>query len=605
MKNKIYRKDNEILRVLAVKDDTVLAIDCVKRTMPTWLVTAAISDFIECSEIELLSLTSMVLQEPESLDVSSMKFMHEHFTMIAGILPFIGDEKQRSYHIDRVSKEMNISKQTIRKNLCLYLVYQNMAVLAPKPKNEERELTADEKNMRWALNKFFYNKHKNSLPTAYKMMLKEKYCDENGILLPDYPTIHQFKYFYRKHKNMQTFYISRDGLKNYQRNNRPLTGDGVQEFAPNVGIGMLDATVCDIYLVDDGGNLVGRPILVACIDAFSSLCMGYSLLWEGGMYSLRNLMLNVIADKVDWCKHFGIIISEDEWDSHRMPATLVTDMGSEYKSENFEQMAELGVTLINLPAYRPELKGSVEKFFDLIQDSFKPLLKGKGVIEADYQERGAHDYRKDACLTMRDFEIIILRCIVYYNSKRIVENYPYTEEMLSSDMKPFATSIFQWGVAQRGCDLIDVSKMKLIHTLLPRAKGKFSRFGLRVNKVRYHRDGYTEQYLKGTTAIVAYNPDDVSAVWLIENGEYIEFMLIESRFKHKSIDGVEQLQSGHKSLVKGAIDDNLQAQINLAQHIQTIANKAITSTDANLKGIRDTRKREQNKSHTDLMKGCE
>lgn len=48
---------------------------------------------------------------------------------------------------------------------------------------------------------------------------------------------------------------------------------------------MLDGTVCDIYLVDDAGHLVGRPILLACVDAYTSFCYGYSLLWEGGVYS--------------------------------------------------------------------------------------------------------------------------------------------------------------------------------------------------------------------------------------------------------------------------------------------------------------------------------
>ena len=81
-------------------------------------------------------------------------------------------------------------------------------------------------------------------------------------------------------------------------------------------------------------------------------------------------------------------------------ATLVTDLGSEYISDTFGQIAELGVTLIHLSAYRPELKGSVEKVFDLIQESYKPYLKGKGVIEPDYRERGSHDYLKDACLTL-------------------------------------------------------------------------------------------------------------------------------------------------------------------------------------------------------------
>ncbi len=221
--------------------------------------------------------------------------------------------------------------------------------------------------MRWALNKFFYTTEKNTLKTAYTLMLKHKYCDSKGKLAGEYPSFYQFRYFYRKTRNMQNYYISRDGLKSYQRNNRPCTGDGVQEFANTIGVGMLDATICDIYLVDETGDIVGRPILTACIDAYSSLCCGYSLSWEGGVYSLRNLMLNVITDKKEHCRKFGITITEDKWPSRQMLGKLVTDMGTEYTSDTFSQLAELGVTITNLLPYRPELKGPVEKFFDLLQ----------------------------------------------------------------------------------------------------------------------------------------------------------------------------------------------------------------------------------------------
>lgn len=97
---------------------------------------------------------------------------------------------------------------------------------------------------------------------------------------------------------MENYYISRDGIKDYQRNNRPLLGDGVQEFAPAIGTAMLDGTICDIYLVNESGQLVGRPVLVIACDANTSLCLGYSLLWEGGTYSLQTLMLNILEDKV-------------------------------------------------------------------------------------------------------------------------------------------------------------------------------------------------------------------------------------------------------------------------------------------------------------------
>ncbi len=407
-------------------------LDCIKRTMPVWVEAVALEVYSKCTIGELFEATGIAPVDVNTLDAEQRKIMYERYSMIAPVLSFLGDDKMRSRLVASIATEHDVSKPTIRNYLYLYLAYLDVSILAPRVRKYDRELTQDEKNIRWALNKFFYTTEKQSLMTTYTMMLKEKYCDKTGTLVEEYPSFYQFRYFYRKTKNMQNFYISRDGLKNYQRNNRPLTGEGVQEFAPAVGVGMFDATVCDIYLVNEAGNLVGRPILTACVDAYSGLCCGYSLSWEGGVYSLRGLMLNIIADKVSWCQRFGISIQKEDWPCSQLPATFITDMGSEYTSGNFEQIAELGVKVVNLPSYRPELKGLIEKFFDLIQESFKKHLKGKGVIEPDYQERGAHDYRKDACLTMADFERIVIHCIIYYNSQRIIENFPYTEAMIAS-----------------------------------------------------------------------------------------------------------------------------------------------------------------------------
>lgn len=601
-KNELLKKDETIIRVLDIQGESALIIDCIKRTMPKWVTTAALSDYVLCSESELFQETDMTLIDMELLDAESRRFIHEHYTLIAGILPFVGDKKMRIYLIDYIATEKNVCKRTVGNYLCLYLVYQDMAVFAPKPKAEDKPLTKDEKNMRWALNKFFYNQNKNSLPAAYTMMLKERYCDSSGVLLPEYPSIHQFKYFYYKYRKLQNYYISRGGIKDYQKNYRPLLGDGVQEYASAVGMGMLDATVCDIYLVNEAGNLVGRPILTACIDAYSSLCCGYSLSWEGGTYSLRGLMVNVLSDKVEWCRKHGVFIHKEQWDSDKLPSIFVTDMGSEYKSETFEQIADLGVTVINLPSYRPELKGSVEKFFDLVQDTYKKHLKGKGVIEPDYQERGSHDYRKDACLTMADFEKVVLHCIVYYNSQRIVENFPYTEEMLQSNIEPYANSIFEWGKKQLGANLIQIDIEQVVLTLLPRTTGKFCRNGLKVNKMRYKNENFTEKYLSGGEVTVAYNPDDVSCVWLIQNGVYICFELIESRFKDMGLPEVQTMQTAQKELVKAAAKPNLQAQIELANHIEAIVSSVSGHGDVDIKGIRKCRQRERDKSHVDYVK---
>lgn len=600
LKNELYINGDSIVRILDIRDEKVLVIDCVRRIMPQWIEISSLVEWQQCSQETLYVITNIEVPEIDSLCPESRKKAYERYTMIAPILRLLPDEQKKCDMISLIAVNERISKQTIRKYLCLYLTFQNVAVLAPKEKENDTCLTQDEKNMRWGLNKFYFSYEKHSLKTAYTMMLKAKYCNGNGELVAEYPTFNQFRYFYRKRKNKQNYYISRNGLTNYQRNNRPLLGDGIQEYAKAPGMGMLDSTICDIYLINESGGIIGRPILTACIDAYSSLCCGYLLSWEGGVYSLRQLMLNVITDKQELCRKHGIIIGQQEWDFDYCPGVLVTDQGAEYISENFEQIADVGVKVINLPVYRPELKGVVEKFFDLIQDSFKPYLKGKGVIEPDFQERGAHDYRKDACLTLDQFERVIIRCIIYYNSQRIIENFPYTEEMLKAQIPPHASNIFKYGLSLDGANLIRMSDEQLMLVLLPRTTGKFTRSGLIVKNVRYKNKDFAEKYLSGGAVTVAYNPEDSSYVWLLDKGNYIKFELIESRFRNKNFEQIEEMQIQRKSIVNSATNENLQAKINLASYIETIVNN-VGNSDSNISKIPQNKERAKRKAHVDCM----
>lgn len=59
---------------------------------------------------------------------------------------------------------------------------------------------------------------KRTMPIWFERVVLESYCDALGVLVEEYPSYYQFRYFYRKTRKMQNFYISRDGLKNYQRN---------------------------------------------------------------------------------------------------------------------------------------------------------------------------------------------------------------------------------------------------------------------------------------------------------------------------------------------------------------------------------------------------
>lgn len=597
MKNKLITKNDTIFKVLDVGDGEYLVIDCIHETMPKWMGIESFAQAKEMDEPTFFERMHFAKEKLDDVEPHRLAKMHERYTLISSVLPIISDEVARSQVINEVAKEHKVSPRTIRNHLCRYLVYGCKEALLPHKNDATQTLTSDEKNMRWALNKFYYTHHKNSLNGAYTMLLSAKYTLPNGELMDTYPSIHQFRYFYRKTKKMQTYYISRDGYTNYKRNNRPHV-NRVQTYASNLGVGMIDATICDIYLVNDEGKVVGRPILTAMVDAYSGLCMGYSLAWEGGTYSLRDLMINVVTNKMEHCQAMGISIDFDDWPCHVLPGKILSDQGKEYLGETFSQLVELGVTIVNLPPFRPDLKGPIEKFFDIIQGLYKPYLKGKGVIEEDFQERGARDYRKDACITLNEFERIILHCILYYNSSRLLENYPLSKAMMDNEIKPYPNRIWSWGMAQVGANTIEATKESVVLSLLPRTMGKYSRSGLCVNKLHYHHDGYTEEYLRGDKVLVAYDMGDVSKVWVANNGNYTPFDIVDSRYDGMDLVNVQEMQKRQKDMLNEEQRASLQAKVDLERHIKAIVNTGnIKLMDNGLKEISTTRQVEKRKTH--------
>lgn len=355
-------------------------------------------------------------------------------------------------------------------------------------------------------------------------------------------------------------------------------------------MGLFDSTVCDIFLVNEKGELLGRPTLTACVDGYTSLCLGYSLGFDKGINSLKALIENIVTDKQEYCRRFGIEIDPETWNCSSLPHKFVTDKGREYTSETFSQLAELGVEIVNLAPYRPDQKSCVERFFGIIQESYKTELANKGVIFEDFQERGGVDYRKKAALTLKALEHIIILCIIRYNSKRII-NLPF--EAVGS-VQPFASELWNYCLSTSKNNLIKVDDELLRLTLLPRGKGCFKRDGLHVNRLRYKNYGFTERYLKGGECVVAYDPNNVSKVWLYEDGVYTPFEIIETYFTDMDMEEVEAIKERKKQAERDVEDIALQGSIDLSRDIERIAN-TILAPKVDIKNVRRHRKTEINK----------
>ena len=135
-KHDLLKDGNNIIRILEIRPDKILMINCIKRTMPVWVESSVLDSFSRCTGEVLNEATNFAVTTIDALDADQRKAMYDRYTLIAPILPFIADEKKRSKVISSITIENNISKQTVRNYLCLYLSYMNITVLATKQRDD-------------------------------------------------------------------------------------------------------------------------------------------------------------------------------------------------------------------------------------------------------------------------------------------------------------------------------------------------------------------------------------------------------------------------------------------------------------------------------------
>ena len=578
--NDIFAAENgEHIRILLCSEEQCYAVSCQHFRMPFLLSAHELKGMNSISDEEYTIFTI-----DDDISAAQRCERDRRFVLIKPLLDnaCIYDKPHRNEIVKQIVGEHSVSRRTLLQYLWKYWVYQSKNILLPTGRTSAKahELTADEKAIRWALNKYYYTPQKQSLQTAYKMMLQAKFCDAQGKLKPDYPTFWQFRYYFRQHRDPISETISRQGLKAYQRNHRPFTGS-ICDYAHTIGVYMTDATVADIYIVSRlSRKPIGRPVIYTMVDAYSRLITGVYVGLEGGQYALRLLLQNTFTDKVSFCHQHGIDIDPQDWPSHHLPTKIMTDRGSEFTSGPLENLCEsYHIEIENLPAYRPDLKGVVEKLFDLIQSAYKPLLKGKGVIESDTQERGAPDYRRQGTLDLEQFTAVVLRCVLFYNAKSVQTGFTRAPAMIEANTPPLAASIWNFCTEQEDCPIREATDKRLLYTLLPRMEGRITQRGVEVFGLRYTNCNLKKRFvaagLRGRESVqIAYMPECMDTIWLYENGTYTALALVQKTYLGKNLAEVADAQQREKVERTDWKKQELQAQLNLMDDIQSIANRS-------------------------------
>ncbi|MCG8282963.1 transposase, partial [Escherichia coli] len=89
-------------------------------------------------------------------------------------------------------------------------------------------------------------------------------------------------------------------------------------------------TIADIYLVSehDRSLIVGRPVVYMVIDVFSRMVVGMYVGFEGPSWvSAMVALANTVADKVEYCRQYGVEIDASDWPVKGLPDVVLADKG--------------------------------------------------------------------------------------------------------------------------------------------------------------------------------------------------------------------------------------------------------------------------------------
>jgi putative transposase len=265
-----------------------------------------------------------------------------------------------------------------------------------------------------------------------------------------------------------------------------------------------DHTRADVLLVDRHGALIGRPWLTTVIDSYSRCVMGINLGFDAPSSQVVALALRHAILPKRYGDEYKL---NCEWETYGKPAYLFTDGGKDFRSNHLAEIgAQLGI--VHKLRDRPSEGGIVERPFKTLNQSLFSTLPG--YTGSNVQER-PEDAEKEASLTLRDLEQLIVRFIV--------DRYNQSIDARMGDQTRYQR--WEAGLTQQP---ESISERELDICLMKVARRAVQRGGyLQFENVMY-RGEYLESYA-GDTVILRYDPKDITTIWVYRQEKHQEVFL--------------------------------------------------------------------------------
>lgn len=252
-----------------------------------------------------------------------------------------------------------------------------------------------------------------------------------------------------------------------------------------------DHTLVDVLLVDQDGDVIGRPWLTTVIDTYSRCIMGIRLGFDAPSSDVVALALRHAILPHQYSNEYKL---HCDWGTHGKPEYFYTDGGKDFRSNHLRQIGvELGFTCMLRD--RPSEGGVVERPFGTFNTELFSMLPG--YVGSNVQKR-PEDAQKDARLTLRDLEQLLVRYIV--------DNYNQSIDARIGDQTRFQ----RWEAGLLAApDLM--SERELDICLMKQTNRSIYRDGY----IRFENLMYRGEYLAGYSGeqvVLRYDPKDITTI---------------------------------------------------------------------------------------------
>ena len=381
-------------------------------------------------------------------------------------------------------------------------------------KGEPRLAEEVEEIIRSTMEKLFKGPVK---PTAKKVWEEVGIrCRNAGLKIPSVATVRRRVALFREDKF---------GRKKGKRGKRePVRGKYPDGLFP-YHIIQIDHTFVDVMLVDDVYRTpLGRPWITLAIDVYSRMVAGYYISFESpGYFGVGQAIISLALPKDALVEKYDL---STKWPTFGLPQFVHADNAREFRGDDLKRVSdEYGIGLIWRPVKNPKYGGHIERLVGTLNTAIHSI---EGTTMSNIKERGESDPRKDAVLTLGEFEEWLLVQIVdiYHNSVH--------SALGMTPLEKFREGIFGGpDTPPKGLPPVveDVRRFRI--NFLPSLKRTVQHYGIKIDNIAYHSEAL-EPWIDATEPgsrpkrkrmfSIRRDPRDISFIYFYdpEIGDFIE-----------------------------------------------------------------------------------